>query len=86
MSDLVVMRHPTLPGQPITVGAQSVPHHEAAGWQRVEDVVETVVDLVRHEDSRRRGRRNDAGTPASVDDTEAGTEPAANATEGDVTP
>ncbi|WAZ20166.1 hypothetical protein STRCI_001265 [Streptomyces cinnabarinus] len=35
--DTVTMRHPSLPDQPITVPASAVPHHQASGWERVED-------------------------------------------------
>lgn len=31
------MMHPDLPDQPISVPAQAVPHHRAAGWVLVEE-------------------------------------------------
>lgn len=92
MSDLVEMTHPTLPGRSIKVGEQTVPHRERAGWVRVAEgavaeVAESIVDLVHHdrttEDLAGDGE-HDAGTPVSVDDTEAGTEPAASDSEGGV--
>lgn len=36
MSD-VRMRHPDLPDQEVSVPESAVPHHAAAGWQRVPD-------------------------------------------------
>ncbi|MFE6362976.1 hypothetical protein ACFVP3_23630 [Streptomyces sp. NPDC057806] len=33
----VTMRHPDLPGQPISVPASAVPHHRASGWETVDD-------------------------------------------------
>jgi len=36
----VRMRHPTLPGQEITVAPEAVPHHRSAGWQVVEGQTE----------------------------------------------
>ena len=37
---LVRMRHPTLPGQEITIAASAVPHHRSKGWQVVEEGLE----------------------------------------------
>lgn len=37
----VRMRHPTLPGQEITVAESAAPHHQAAGWEIVEGEGET---------------------------------------------
>lgn len=33
----VRMEHPDLPGQPITVSEQAVPHYAASGWGVAED-------------------------------------------------
>lgn len=35
--DTVTMRHPNLPDQNITVPVTAVPHHQASGWEVLEE-------------------------------------------------